>query len=110
MSPRGRRRASVPVPELIELATRLVYWATATQPYKNGWHTEDRHIPPADVGDEVRRAVAAAFAELLPGPVRDALALDRRHVHEVRTDLGGQAARLLREMVEGPDGDEAALR
>jgi hypothetical protein len=71
----------LPVPELIELATRLKYWGSATKPYPYGWRPSRK--PPADVGDPVRAAVTAAFAQLLSEPLRSALELDRHHLHEI---------------------------
>ncbi len=74
--------------ESIELALRMLYWGTASAPYA-GRHNEAVRRRAADVGAPVRDAVTAAFARLVPEPLRVELELDRRHLHEVRDALRG---------------------
>lgn len=76
-----RAGCSLPLPELVELATRLLYWGTATMPYPHGWRPANK--PSADVGGEVRAAVTEAFARLLPDPMRAVLELDGQHLHRL---------------------------
>ena len=89
----------LPEPELIELATQLLHWSTATAPYLSR-HTEDVRRPAVDVGAPVRDAVTVAFARLLPEPLRESLELDRLHLHEVRVNLLRLDDRLYDELVE----------
>ena len=65
----------------VGLAVRLLHGATAT-PY-----VARRDQPAVDVGAPLREAVTAAFARLLPEPLRQALGTDRRHLHEIRESL-----------------------
>jgi hypothetical protein len=90
-----RSGQQLPARELVELATRLAYWATATTPFRDPLPAG---LTPADVGDPVRAALAAAFGRKLPEPLRAALELDRLHLHEVRKNLHEQRSRLLDQM------------
>jgi hypothetical protein len=72
--------------ESVELAIRMLYWDTASAPYAAG-NTESARRRAVDVGAPVRDAVTAAFARLLPEPLRDELQLDRRHLQDVRDAL-----------------------
>jgi hypothetical protein len=89
----------LPEPELIGLATRLLHWSTATAPYRDR-RTDDGRRPAVDVGAPVRDAVTAAFARLLPEPLRETLELDRYHLHEIRVNLLALDDRLYDELVE----------
>jgi serine/threonine protein phosphatase PrpC/pSer/pThr/pTyr-binding forkhead associated (FHA) protein len=93
-----RGALQLPDRELIGLATRLIYWAAATAPRND--------VEPAlDVGDPIRDAVTAAYAQLLPETLRDKLELDWRHLHQVEKYLWEQRSRLIAKLVDqfGPD-------
>jgi hypothetical protein len=90
----------LPTPQPIELATRLLYWSTATEPYPAKTEVTSRSA--VDIGDPVRDAVTAAFARQLPEPLRDALAPDRRHLHEIRDHLRNQHQRISDQLVNLP--------
>jgi hypothetical protein len=88
----------LPEPELIELAVRLLYWSTATAPYRE-----------SNVGTPVRDAAAAAFARLLPEPLRQALETDRRHLHEIRESLHEQDHRRYHRDLDGAGSGAIAV-
>jgi hypothetical protein len=67
--------------------------------------TGDRDGRAVDIGAPVRDAVTAAFAGLLPEPLRDALELDRHHLHEIRKNLFRQDQLLFDRLVNLPRPD-----
>src|SRR5262249_54096289 len=93
----------LPESELVELAARLLCWATVTASYEARWAEARRSG--ADIGDSVRNAVRAAFADLLPEPLRDFLQVDQLPLTQVLHNLSNQWAVSPGEVDAGQQGD-----
>ncbi|MGH8964929.1 MAG: hypothetical protein ACRDXB_06315, partial [Actinomycetes bacterium] len=95
----------LPDQEWVELSARLIHWATGTTRY--GARSEQLGYPTVDIGSAIRAEATAAFAELLPEPLRDALGLSHKSLGQVLARLDRPRDRLVDLLVAKPATEPA---